>query len=73
MPKRYTVTDGKLVLHLHPAKEGGYTVTAPFVQGLVTEANTIEEAFEMAHDAYRLLQKAYLKSPAARQGRKRSA
>lgn len=50
-PKRYTVTDGKLVLVLEAAEEGGYVVTAPFVQGLVTEAETLEEAFEMAHDA----------------------
>jgi antitoxin HicB len=50
-PTKYTVTDGDLVLELEVAEEGGYTVTAPFIQGLVTEADTLEEAFEMARDA----------------------
>jgi len=50
-PKKYTVTDGDLVLELEVAEEGGYVVTAPFIQGLVTEAETLEEAFEMARDA----------------------
>jgi predicted RNase H-like HicB family nuclease len=49
--KKYIVTDGELVLQLEVAEEGGYTVTSPFVKGLVTEANTLEEAFEMARDA----------------------
>ena len=50
-PTKYTVTDVKLVLILEVAEEGGYTDTAPFIQGLVTEAETLEEAFEMAKDA----------------------
>ena len=50
-PTQYTVTDGKMVLVLEVAEEGGYTVTAPFIQGLVTEADTLEEAFDMARDA----------------------
>ena len=50
-PTQYTVTDGKMVLVLEAAEEGGYTVTAPFIPGLVTEADTLEEAFEMARDA----------------------
>jgi antitoxin HicB len=49
--KRYTVSDGDLVLELQPAPEGGYTVTSPFEPGLVTEADTVEEAFAMAYDA----------------------
>ncbi|AWM41380.1 hypothetical protein GobsT_75850 [Gemmata obscuriglobus] len=51
MPKKYIVTDGELVLELEAAEEGGYTVTAPYIKGLVTEADTLEEAFEMAKDA----------------------
>lgn len=51
MPKKYIVTDGEMVLELRVAEEGGYTVTSPFMKGLVTEANTLEEAFEMARDA----------------------
>jgi predicted RNase H-like HicB family nuclease len=50
-PTKYIVTDGELVLELVVAEEGGYTVTAPFIKGLVTEADTLEEAFEMARDA----------------------
>jgi predicted RNase H-like HicB family nuclease len=54
-PNNYTVTDGKLVLNLERAKEGGYIVTTPFEPQLVTEADTIEEAFEMARDALKAL------------------
>jgi len=50
-PKIYTVSDGELVLRLEEAEGGWYCVTAPFEQGLVTQARTIEEAFEMAYDA----------------------
>ena len=49
-PTRYTVTDGKMVLVLEVADEGGFVVTAPFIEGLITEAETLEEAFEMARD-----------------------
>ena len=47
----YTVSDGDLVLTLEPAEEGGYVVTSPFDPELITEAETIEEAFENARDA----------------------
>lgn len=50
-PTKYIVTDGEMVLELEVAEEGGYTVTAPYIKGLVTEAETLEEAFEMARDA----------------------
>jgi predicted RNase H-like HicB family nuclease len=50
-PTKYIVTDGEMVLTLEVAEEGGYTVTSPFMKGLVTEADTLEEAFEMARDA----------------------
>jgi predicted RNase H-like HicB family nuclease len=50
-PTRYTVSDGRLVLTLELAEEGGYTVTSPLDPGLVTEAATLEEAFAMARDA----------------------
>ncbi|MDY3559407.1 type II toxin-antitoxin system HicB family antitoxin [Gemmata sp. JC673] len=58
MPKKYIVTDGELVLELEAAEEGGYTVTAPYIKGLVTEADTLEEAFEMAKDAAAALKEA---------------
>ena len=50
-PTRYTVSDGKLVLTLEPDEGGGYTVTSPLDPSLITEAETLEEAFEMARDA----------------------
>lgn len=55
--KRFTVSDGKMVLMLEPADEGGYVVTSPFDPELVTEAESIEEAFEMARDAADSLRK----------------
>lgn len=69
-PTRYTVTDGKLVLTLDRAGEGGYVVTSPFDPALNTEAQTLEEAFEMARDAAAMLKQARTKmarsEPAAR-------
>ena len=56
--KRYTVSDGKLVLNLEEAEEGGYIVTSPTDPALFTQAETIEEAFEMAYDAKDLLKAA---------------
>jgi len=47
----YTVSDGDLVLTLEVAEEGGYAVTSPMDPALVTEAETVEEAFAMARDA----------------------
>jgi predicted RNase H-like HicB family nuclease len=52
---RYTVSDGKMVLVLEPAEEGGFAVTSPLDPGLITQAETLEEAFEMAYDAAALL------------------
>ena len=49
--KAYTVSDGKLVLTLELAEEGGYVVTSPLDPELITEAETIEEAFSNARDA----------------------
>ncbi|MEI7686258.1 MAG: type II toxin-antitoxin system HicB family antitoxin [Planctomycetota bacterium] len=57
----YTVSDGKLVLHLQIAEEGGFVVTSPFDPELLTEAETLEEAFANARDAADALQKARLK------------
>ena len=49
--KQYTVSDGKIVLTLQEAEEGGYIVTSPLDPQLITEAETVQEAFENAHDA----------------------
>ena len=54
--KSYAVSDGRLVLTLSPAREGGFVVTSPLDPGLVTEAETIPEAFVMARDALKALQ-----------------
>jgi len=58
MGRQYTVSDGKLVLRLQPAEEGGYVVTSPLDPELITEAETIEEAFANARDAARALKQA---------------
>jgi hypothetical protein len=55
MTTRYTVSDGKLVLTLEAAEEGGYIVTSPLDPELITEAETIEEAFANARDAAQAL------------------
>jgi len=49
--KHYTVSDGKLVLTLQEAEEGGYIVTSPLDPQLITEAETVKDAFENARDA----------------------
>jgi antitoxin HicB len=47
----FTVSDGKMTLILEPAEEGGYLVRSPFDPQLITEAESLEEAFENARDA----------------------
>jgi antitoxin HicB len=59
--KSYTVSDGRMVLTLTAAKEGGYVVTSPLDPELITQAETIPEAFEMARDAVRSLRVARAK------------
>jgi predicted RNase H-like HicB family nuclease len=54
-PNFYVVSNGRLVLHLEPATEGGYVVTSPFDSALITEAESIEEAFANAEDAAQTL------------------
>ena len=52
----FTVSDGDLVLLLECAEEGGYVVTSPFEPEMITEAETLEDAFAMARDAIKALQ-----------------
>ena len=59
--KRYTVSNGKMVLHLQPAEEGGYIVTSPLDPELITEAESLEEAFHNATDAAKALRQARAK------------
>lgn len=56
--KVFTVSDGELVLRLEalsPEVGGGFGVTSPLEPALVTEADTLEEAFVMARDALQAL------------------
>ena len=78
--KRYTVTDGKLILTLEEADEGGYVVTSPIDPALTTQADTISEAFTNARDAlselraYRARRRKELaERPPKRRGARRSA
>ncbi len=70
MSKRYMVSDGKLVLNLEEAEEGGYIVTSPFNPELITQAETIQEAFANARDAAKALKQSRARlmhrSPASR-------
>jgi antitoxin HicB len=59
--KKYTVSDGKTVIVLELAEEGGYLVSSPLDPELITEAETIEEAFEMAADCAKVLRAARAK------------
>jgi predicted RNase H-like HicB family nuclease len=59
--KKYTVSDGKTVLLLEPAEEGGYLVSSPLDPELITDAETIEEAFAMAADCAKALKAARAK------------
>lgn len=70
--KRYTVTDGRLILLLEEAQDGGLVVTSPIDPGLTTQARTIAEAFENARDALAEL-RAYRaeQRKAIRQGQRR--
>jgi antitoxin HicB len=57
MSIRYTVSDGKLVLNLEAAEEGGYVVTSPLDPELITQAETVQEAFSNARDAAKALKR----------------
>ena len=49
--KTYTVSDGEMLLTLETAEEGGYVVTSPLDPELITEADSLDEAFQNARDA----------------------
>jgi len=61
MHKRYTISDGKLVLTLEEAPEGGFVVTSPLDPELVTEAESVGEAFENARDALKAIKQSRAK------------
>lgn len=49
------MSNGKVVLNLEEAEESGYVVTSPLDPELITEAETIQEAFSNAQDAAKAL------------------
>lgn len=57
----FIVSNGKQVPLLEPAEEGDHLVTCPFDPALITEAESIEEAFEMASMPSRCLRPRELK------------
>ena len=61
MAKKYTVSDGKLVLTVEEAEEGGFVVTSPLDPELVTEGESIAECFENAKDALKALRQSRAK------------
>jgi predicted RNase H-like HicB family nuclease len=61
MSRKYTISDGKLVLLLQEAEEGGYIVTSPLEPELITEAETVSEAFGNARDALKALRESRVK------------
>lgn len=71
--KKYTVNDGKLLLTLEPMEEGGYLVRSPMDPALITEAETIPEAFAMARDAMKALQASRAKRGGSKGSRRRRA
>lgn len=61
MSKKYAVSDGKLVLTVEDAEEGGFVVTSPLDPELVTEGEWIAECFENARDALKALRQSRAK------------
>ena len=63
---KHTVSDGKLVLTVEEAEEGGFVVTSPLDPELITEAESISEAFVNARDALKALRQSRAKLLPAR-------
>ena len=61
MSRKYTVSDGKVVLTLEEAPEGGFIVTSPMDPELITEAEDVGGAFENARDALKALKQSRAK------------
>jgi antitoxin HicB len=61
MSRKYTVCDGKVVLTLEEAPEGGFIVTSPMDPELITEAEDVAGAFENARDALKALKQSRAK------------
>lgn len=46
-----SVGDYSFTILIEPNEPDGYLVTCPALPGLVTQGDTLDEAYEMAHDA----------------------
>jgi len=55
MAKSYTISDGDLVLSLEPLDGGQFLVRSPMDPELVTQADSIADAFASARDAMQAL------------------
>ena len=53
--KKYTVSDGRLVLTLREDEGGWYVVTSPTDPAMITQARSIPEAFQRSRDAFAAL------------------
>jgi predicted RNase H-like HicB family nuclease len=53
--KSFVASDGKIQIVLTPCEEGGYLVTSHLDPALITQAESLEEAFENAHDCIKEL------------------
>ena len=53
------MTTYKIRVELEPQPEGGYTVTSPDFPELITEGNTVEEAFDNVGDALKAVLEIY--------------
>jgi antitoxin HicB len=60
---RYRITDEKMLLQIDDAQEGGFVVTSPYNPELITQGDTISEAFANARDAPRALRASHRKVP----------
>lgn len=60
MAKTYMACDGKLLLTLR-REDDWYVVRSPMEPELTTQARTLEEAFERAHDAMKGLRRVRMK------------
>ena len=52
----------RIPLVLTPQPEGGYTVTSPLLEALVTEGDTVSEALANAEDAFAAVVEIYEES-----------
>lgn len=55
MPKRYTVSDGKLMLTLERMGKGDFLVRSPMDPEILTSAKSVDEAFLKAYDVVEAL------------------